>query len=198
MRNQLALAATTALAVMLTACGGTEDESGETSAVDEVMTAEPAIDTAEDGEIDTADPVENDSADETDEPAESEAAEPEPEPASTASASPRTTPTPRPTPSQVASMEPPASFTTCGVCHSVERGENRIGPTLAGVFGRKAGSVSGANYSPAMRSADITWNEANLRRYLRDPHAVVPGGTMPNPGLDAEETQSVVNYLKTL
>ena len=124
--------------------------------------------------------------------------EAEPEPVASASATPRATATPSATPTQVASMEPPASFTTCGVCHSVEPGQNMIGPSLAGVVGRKAGSVSGANYSPAMQSANITWTEANLRRYIRDPSAVVPGGTMPNPGLDAAQTQAVVNYLKTL
>ena len=203
MRKQLAFAATTALAVMLTACGGSNDEGEERSAVDEVVTAEPAIDAAEDGEIDRTEIPENDSENDSENGDESGAdaereGEAGPEPVASVSATPRSTPTPQPTPSQVASMEPPSSFNSCSVCHSVKPGENRIGPTLAGVFSRKAGSVSGANYSPAMQSAEITWNEANLRRYIRDPHAVVPGGTMPNPGLDAAQTQAVVNYLKTL
>lgn len=194
MRNQLALATTTALAFMLTACGGAaDDDVDDTSPVEEVVTADPASEVVADGDVEDASAGEEDG--DTDAEGEEEA---EPEPAASASATPRATPSPRATPTQVASMEPPAAFTTCGVCHSVEPGQNMVGPTLAGVVGRKAGSVSGANYSPAMQSANITWNEANLRRYIRDPNAVVPGGIMPNPGLDAAQTQAVVNYLKTL
>ena len=55
-------------------------------------------------------------------------------------------------------------FRKCQACHSIEAGKNMLGPSLAGVFGRKAGTETGFNYSPAMKSADITWSSANARR----------------------------------
>ncbi|RIV82910.1 cytochrome c family protein [Aurantiacibacter xanthus] len=73
-----------------------------------------------------------------------------------------------------------------------------VGPSLAGVVGRKAGSVSGFAYSAGMKSSNLTWNEANLRRYLVDPHAVVPGGSMPAPGVNAQQAGEIVTYLKSL
>lgn len=195
MRNQLALATSTALVLALAACGGSPDDAGDdTSAVDEVVTADPAGD-APDADAADADMSEADEG-ETATPEEGEEESDEPAPTYSATASP--TPTPTPTPSQVAAAGPPQAFTTCGVCHSVEPGQNMIGPSLAGVVGRRAGSVSGANYSPAMQSANLTWTEANLRRYIQDPNAVVPGGTMPNPGVNAQQTQAIINYLKTL
>ncbi len=202
MRNQLSLATTTApaiaLALALSACGGGADdgEADDPSPVEEVITAEPDGDTLAsetDGEEAEGADVAGD-----DEDGAAADADDAPEPVASASARPSPTPTPTPSATRVASMDPPAAFTTCGVCHSVERGENNIGPTLAGVVGRKAGSVSGANYSQAMQSTNITWTEANLRRYILDPNAVVPGGSMPDPGTDAAQTQSIINYLKTL
>tara|TARA_B100001057_G_scaffold120859_1_gene119588 strand:+ start:435 stop:887 length:453 start_codon:yes stop_codon:yes gene_type:complete len=93
---------------------------------------------------------------------------------------------------------PPAVFARCSVCHSVEPGENRAGPTLAGVVGREAGTVEGANYSPAMRDSGITWTEENLAQYLVDPGGVVPGGIMPSPGVNGDEARDIVAYLSTL
>jgi cytochrome c2 len=55
------------------------------------------------------------------------------------------------------------------VCHSPKAGENKIGPSLAGVFGRKSGSAPGYNYSPALQSAGITWDEQELDKYLANP-----------------------------
>ena len=66
------------------------------------------------------------------------------------------------------------------------------------MVGRRAGGVSGFSYSPAMAGANLTWTEANLRRYLVDPNAVVSGTTMPPPGLTAAEAAEMVTYLKTL
>ena len=93
---------------------------------------------------------------------------------------------------------PPAAFATCGVCHSVTPGQNMIGPSLAGVSGRRAGTAAGFSYSPGMRGANLTWNDGNLDRYLADPAAVVPGTAMPAPGLDAAQRRAVIAYLKTL
>ena len=123
-----------------------------------------------------------------------------PEAAATATPTPSAsaTPSPTPTPAPVASMAEPAGFATCKVCHSTAPGQNGIGPSLAGVFGRRAGTVPGFSYSPAMQGANLTWNQANLDRYLADPNAVVPGTPMPAPGLDAAGRRAVIEYLKTL
>lgn len=97
-----------------------------------------------------------------------------------------------------APMAPPAAFATCGVCHSVTPGQNMIGPSLAGVVGRRSGTAAGFSYSPAMRGANITWNDGTLDRYLADPAAVVAGGSMPAPGVDAAQRRAIIAYLKSL
>lgn len=187
MRIQLALATTSAVALALSACGGPPADDEAEDMVETEETVEEV-----DGDVEAVE--EGEAGDE--EGADTAAAEEEDEGSAPAASA---TPTPTPTPTQVAAAAtPPQSFTTCGVCHSVEPGQNMIGPTLAGVVGRRAGSVSGATYSPAMQGANITWTEANLRRYIVDPAAVVPGGTMPAPGVSAAEAQAIVNYLKTL
>ena len=89
-------------------------------------------------------------------------------------------------------------FVRCAVCHSPKAGENKIGPSLAGVVGRKSGSVPGYDYSPALKSAGITWNEQELDKYLTNPAADVHGTKMvisvPNP----QDRENVIAYLKTL
>ena len=92
----------------------------------------------------------------------------------------------------------PDGFANCTACHSTQAGQNRVGPHLAGVVGRAAGSVDGANYSPAMQRSDFVWDEQTLTAYLLDPNAVVPGGSMPNPGLTEAEAQRIVAYLAQL
>ena len=77
-------------------------------------------------------------------------------------------------------------FRKCQACHSIEPGKNMLGPSLAGVIGRKAGTEAGYNYSPAMKSADIVWNPQTLDQYLTDPAKVVPGNKMPFPGLKTD------------
>ncbi len=71
-----------------------------------------------------------------------------------------------------------------------------LGPSLAGVIGRKAGTEAGYNYSPAMKSADIVWNPQTLDQYLSDPAKVVPGNKMPFPGLKTDHDRAdVIAYL---
>jgi cytochrome c len=90
-------------------------------------------------------------------------------------------------------------FAQCRACHSVVKGQNRIGPSLAGVVGRKSASVAGFNYSPAMKSKGVTWTEANLSTYLTRPSAYVPGTRMAFAGIpDARRRADVIAYLKTL
>jgi cytochrome c len=86
-------------------------------------------------------------------------------------------------------------FQTCAACHS-EKPE-AIGPSLRGVFGRKSGSLEDFRYSNAMLRANLVWDEANLREYLKDPQAKVKGNRMPFAGLsDPKDIDDVIAYLK--
>src|SRR6185312_8359453 len=62
----------------------------------------------------------------------------------------------------------------CAVCHTVTPGQNRIGPSLYGVVGRKSGSAPGYSYSDANKNSGITWTEEELDKYLTNPQQVVP------------------------
>jgi cytochrome c len=86
----------------------------------------------------------------------------------------------------------------CALCHSVEPGKTKIGPSLAGIVGRPSGSIEGFRYSPGNLAAKLTWDEATLDKYLTDPKAMVKGTTMSFPGdkNDAERAD-LIAYLKT-
>jgi cytochrome c len=87
----------------------------------------------------------------------------------------------------------------CGICHTVVAGENRIGPTLFGVVGRPAGGVPGFNYTADHKKLGITWDAANLDKYLVNPRAMVPDTSMVYAGLkDDAERADLVAYLGTL
>jgi cytochrome c len=87
----------------------------------------------------------------------------------------------------------------CAICHAVEAGRNKIGPSLAGIVGRKAGSVEGFHYSEANKNSGLTWDEATLDTYLTSPKDVVKGTTMAFPGLkNAQERADLIAYLKTV
>ncbi|WP_414464556.1 c-type cytochrome [Hyphomicrobium sp. DY-1] len=66
----------------------------------------------------------------------------------------------------------------CRECHAFDKGDNRIGPTLYGVVGRKAGTVPGFDYSESLKDSGITWNVQNLDQWITNPNAVVPGNNM--------------------
>ena len=89
-------------------------------------------------------------------------------------------------------------FAKCKVCHQIGEGaKNALGPDLNGVVGRKAGSAPGYNYSAANKNSGLTWDEATLKRYLKDPRGVVPGTKMIFPGLSNEkDIDNVIAYLK--
>jgi nitrite reductase (NO-forming) len=87
-------------------------------------------------------------------------------------------------------------FRKCQACHSLEPGKVGIGPSLAGIVGRKAGNATGFNYSTAMKASNLTWDAATLDSYLSDPQKAVPGNKMPFPGLKTEsERRAVIAYL---
>ncbi len=86
-------------------------------------------------------------------------------------------------------------FQTCAACHSDK--PDAIGPSLRGVCGRKAGSLSDFRYSNAMLHANFVWDDANLRAYLADPQAKVRGNRMPFGGLsDPKDIADVVAFMK--
>jgi cytochrome c len=87
-------------------------------------------------------------------------------------------------------------FRQCKACHSLEEGKKGVGPSLHGLIGRQSGSLEGFAYSPAMKSAGITWNEENLLKYIADPKSFVAGNKMAFAGVKKDEDlKNVVAYL---
>lgn len=82
----------------------------------------------------------------------------------------------------------------CAACHSLDY--NGVGPAHKGVFGRKAGEAQGYTYSPALQASGLTWNEANLNRWLTNPAKLVPGQKMGITVPDAKERGDLIAYLK--
>ena len=88
---------------------------------------------------------------------------------------------------------------SCAVCHSTEPGTNKLGPSLAGVVGRKSGSLQDYSYSPAMTKLGATWDKATLDKYLADPQGMVPGTKMLFPGVkDEPDRKALIDYLATI
>lgn len=88
-------------------------------------------------------------------------------------------------------------FAQCRTCHVTDAGVNRIGPSLAGIIGRAAGTVPGFAYSPANSGSGITWTKEKLFQYLENPQRVVPGTKMIFPGIpDAQRRADLIAYLE--
>ena len=85
----------------------------------------------------------------------------------------------------------------CRTCHTIREGDNRLGPNLYKIIGRKAGWLPNYNYSAAMKDAGFTWDEANLARFIADPDGLVPGNNMkPYAGLaSADDRKKIVGFL---
>jgi cytochrome c len=84
----------------------------------------------------------------------------------------------------------------CEGCHSIEA--NRVGPRHAGLFGRKAGSLTDFEYSDALKKSGIVWNEKTLDTWLKDPNAMVPGNIMAVSLVpDPKDRADVIAFLKT-
>ncbi|MEI2415388.1 c-type cytochrome [Orrella sp. JC864] len=86
----------------------------------------------------------------------------------------------------------------CAACHAIEPGQNRIGPHLAGLAGRKAASVDGARYSQALRDTQAVWDAQTLDRFLANPRQFAPGTTMNLAMPNAGERKALVDYLIAL
>jgi cytochrome c len=86
-------------------------------------------------------------------------------------------------------------FQTCAACHSDK--PDAIGPSLRGVYGRKSAALPDFRYSNAMMRANLTWDDANLKAYIKDPQAKVKGNRMPFGGLSSEaDIDDVIAYLR--
>jgi cytochrome c len=89
-------------------------------------------------------------------------------------------------------------FLQCQTCHVREEGVNRIGPSLAGIVGREAGSVEGFDYTPANANSGITWTPEKMFQYLENPQRVVPGTKMAFGGLpNGQDRADVIAYLQS-
>jgi cytochrome c len=91
-------------------------------------------------------------------------------------------------------------FRTCSVCHSLQPGRQLTGPSLHGIWHRKAGTVDGfGRYSDAMRRAKLTWDERTLGAWLKDSQALIPGNEMTFPGIPAEgDRRDLITFLRAV
>ena len=102
-------------------------------------------------------------------------------------------------PAVAAADAPPPAFAQCRSCHATEPGKNLIGPSLAGIFGTRAGEVPGYTFSTAMKDSGLTWDEATLDSFLKSPREIIPGTKMTYPGLkDDAKRADVIAYIKAL
>jgi cytochrome c len=81
----------------------------------------------------------------------------------------------------------------CRTCHTIKEGDNRLGPNLYKIVGRKAGSLPDYNYSSAMKGAGFVWDEEKLEHFIANPDEVVPGNNMkPYSGLASTDDRTKV------
>ena len=86
----------------------------------------------------------------------------------------------------------------CAVCHATAPGENKAGPSLAGIVGSRSGAVPGYNFSPAMKDTNVTWDDANLDKYLANPNGFIHGTKMFVNLPNETDRQNVIAYLNAL
>lgn len=93
-----------------------------------------------------------------------------------------------------------ALFLQCAACHSTVAGQpHKVGPNIAGVYGAAAGTRPGYTYSPAMRGAQVRWDDATLLRFITRPSEVVPRTKMVFAGIaDPAKRANLLAYIKTL
>ncbi|PKP95235.1 MAG: cytochrome c family protein [Alphaproteobacteria bacterium HGW-Alphaproteobacteria-14] len=106
-------------------------------------------------------------------------------------------------PAAVAATDPVAHgktlFARCASCHSIAPGKNGIGPSLHAITGKASASLAEFTYSPAMQSANLTWDDATLSAYLENPQGLVKGNRMAFAGLkNPQDRADLIAYLHTL
>ncbi|MFC3441626.1 c-type cytochrome [Sphingobium rhizovicinum] len=88
-------------------------------------------------------------------------------------------------------------FARCALCHDVKPGPKKMGPNLAGIFGRTSGASAGFAYSPAMQKAKIRWDVKSMDSFITKPSAMVPGTKMAFPGVpNPADRANLLAYLK--
>jgi cytochrome c len=89
-----------------------------------------------------------------------------------------------------------ARFQDCAPCHKLEAGANNVGPSLHGIFTRKAGELADFRYSPAIKRSGIVWTPETLDKFVTDPQALVPTNRMPYAGMaSADDRADLIAYL---
>ncbi len=89
-----------------------------------------------------------------------------------------------------------ARFQECAACHRLEAGVNEVGPSLHGIFMRKAGELADFRYSPAMKRSGIIWTAQTIEQYIADPQAMIPANRMPYAGMaSASDRADLIAYL---
>ncbi|MDB5662549.1 MAG: class cytochrome c [Sphingomonas bacterium] len=103
-------------------------------------------------------------------------------------------------PAFAAPVPKPPTFAVCGVCHKTgATDKSGIGPNLFGVSGRKAGTLAGFTYSPAMKASKVTWTRDKLVAFISDPRKVVPGTKMIYAGQkDPKVAGALADYVLSL
>ncbi|WP_066701230.1 c-type cytochrome [Sphingobium amiense] len=87
-------------------------------------------------------------------------------------------------------------FARCAACHSMTPGKKMVGPSLAGIIGRKAGTVEGFTYSPAMKAYGRNWDVKAMDAFLASPKTAIPGTRMIFAGLpNAADRADLIAYL---
>jgi cytochrome c len=87
-------------------------------------------------------------------------------------------------------------FQDCAACHKLDAGANNVGPSLHGIFTRKAGELADFRYSPAMKRSGIVWTPETLDQFITDPQAMVPANRMPFAGIaNASDRADLIAYL---
>ena len=90
-----------------------------------------------------------------------------------------------------------ARFKDCAACHRLDAGANEVGPSLHGIFSRKAGELADFRYSPAMKRSGVIWTAETLDKYLADPQVFIPANRMPYAGLsNASDRADLIAYLQ--
>ncbi len=90
-----------------------------------------------------------------------------------------------------------ARFRECAACHKLDAGASEVGPSLHGLFSRKAGELADFRYSPAMKRSGVTWTAETLDKYITDPQAFIPANRMPYAGISsAADRADLIAYLQ--
>ena len=88
-------------------------------------------------------------------------------------------------------------FNKCKACHVADEAKNKVGPSLHGVFGRKAGTVEGFKYSDAMKESGGEWSEETLAEYGKKPKEFIPGNKMAFAGIRKDDQiEDLIAFLK--